>query len=201
MGSFPQLSLSRESDNGSFPCPTFTTRRRSEASLSVAPHFHLPIPNNTLKVILEGGLTQGHPRVEDALGRGLPRRHFLPSKFAVYFLDCSPPGDQQSGHILITSFPLRRFSQTFIDIREKEKKRGARGLNGRMQNDAAATITATGALDVSSPTTTEAATVATPSKDLLELQEKITKEILSSKLHLQEDEMKELQVSIVPGGR
>lgn len=92
---------------------------------------------------------------------------------------------------------MRRFSQTFIDIREKERKRGARGLNanGRMQRDdgAAATITATGALDGLLASTTTEAAVVTPSKDLLELQEKITKEILGSKL--QEAEMKELQVS------
>lgn len=97
---------------------------------------------------------------------------------------------------------MRRFSQTFIDIREKEKKRGARGLMVSMQRDdngansGVATITA--ALESSSSTTTEAA-VVTPSKDLLELQEKITKEILSSKL--QEDEMKELQVSGETGWR
>lgn len=95
---------------------------------------------------------------------------------------------------------MRRFSQTFIDIREKEKKRGARGLMVSMQRDdngansGIATLTAA----LESSTTTEAA-VVTPSKDLLELQEKITKEILSSKL--QEDEMKELQVSGETGWR
>lgn len=65
-----------------------------------------------------------------------------------------------------------------------------------MQRDdsanAAATITATGALEGIMSTTE--APVVTPSKDLLELQEKITKEILGSKL--QEAEMKELQVGV-----
>lgn len=64
--------------------------------------------------------------------------------------------------------------------------------NGANSNSGA-TITAEGLMS-----TTEAAAAVTPSKDLLDLQEKITKEILGSKL--QEAEMKELQVSYaVPG--
>lgn len=60
-----------------------------------------------------------------------------------------------------------------------------------MQRDQGATAQTVTALE-GILATTEAAAAATPSKDLLELQEKITKEILSSKL--QEAEMKELQV-------
>lgn len=87
-----------------------------------------------------------------------------------------------------------RFSQTFIDIREKERKRGARGLIsiplkypkieeklfGEEMNE---TSDSSNNSNSNSPFKPE---------DLLELQEKITKEILSSKL--QEKEMQELQV-------
>lgn len=89
-----------------------------------------------------------------------------------------------------------RFSQNFIDIREKEKKRGARGLITVPQkypdsmlrgSDAAATTE-----DGAAPTTPAPDTFI--ADDLLDLQEKITKEILKSKL--QENERQDLQASI-----
>lgn len=85
--------------------------------------------------------------------------------------------------LILMCFPflMRRFSQTFIDIREKERKRGARGLlaGNSMQRDegganaGAATITASHGRPALVESTTEAAVVVTPSKDLLELQEKM----------------------------
>lgn len=92
---------------------------------------------------------------------------------------------------------MRRFSQEFVDVREKEKKRGTRGLitmphkiSSSRQfelEEGASSPDGLGELD-------EAMTTAAfPTKEhLKELQEKITKEILSSKL--EENEMKELQV-------
>lgn len=100
-------------------------------------------------------------------------------------------------HASLSAFLLRRFSQSFIDIREKEKKRGARGLQSMQRDGYGANSGATITAELDGGATTEAVTAATPSKDLLELQEKITKEILSSKL--QENEMKELQVSVRGG--
>lgn len=100
---------------------------------------------------------------------------------------------------------LCRFSQTFIDIKEKERKRGARGLvtvpnktqakleqkllNAESINDTSSTTNDTTTKIDTHLTTTE------PSKtdDLTMLQQKITKEIFSS--NLKETEMNELQVS------
>ena len=91
-----------------------------------------------------------------------------------------------------------RFSQTFIDIREKERKRLQRGLVSvppkypkldekllNANNDTEHTV-ATGINREDNPN-------GFKPEHLLELQEKITKEILSTKL--QEDEMHELQVN------
>lgn len=95
-----------------------------------------------------------------------------------------------------------RFSQTFIDIREKERKRSQRGLvsvppkfpkidddklAAEHRNDTAENGTA------AMPINRDDNPNGFKPEHLLELQEKITKEILSTKL--KEDEMHELQVS------
>lgn len=107
-------------------------------------------------------------------------------------------------------FAFHRFSQTFIDIREKERKRLQRGLvsvppkypkldDDKLvadQRNESNNGTANG--NVSSSTTTSLPINRDDNPNgfkpehLLELQEKITKEILSTKL--QENEMHELQV-------
>lgn len=94
-----------------------------------------------------------------------------------------------------------RFSQNFIDIREKERKRGTRGLvsvppkipkefDGLGGNGSDTTRSEGGSDDEKIK---EQSMNKFKPEDLLELQEKITKEILSTKL--QEKEMHELQVS------
>lgn len=92
----------------------------------------------------------------------------------------------------------------FIDIREKEKKRGVRGLvtvptNSKYDNLLSAAAAAAAANETSDTTAGAGAardehinSGPIKAEDLLELQEKITKEILSSKL--QESDMQELQV-------
>jgi wingless-type MMTV integration site family protein 5 len=90
-----------------------------------------------------------------------------------------------------------RFSQNFIDIREKERKRGARGLvtvpkvTETMGNETAAD-------NSTSTTTIVTTTTLSPEEqakadEMLKLQQKITQEILNS--NLKEKEMNELQVS------
>lgn len=80
-----------------------------------------------------------------------------------------------------------RFSQNFIDIREKERKRGARGLvtvpkaTELMRNETAA------------DNTTTTTTLSPEADEMLKLQQKITQEILNS--NLKEKEMNELQVN------
>lgn len=92
-----------------------------------------------------------------------------------------------------------RFSQSFIDIREKERKRGIRGLvsvpqNSKIDEKLLESIndTNSGSDGSGGGSTSENSNKFKP-EDLIELQEKITKEILSTKL--QEKEMHELQVS------
>lgn len=98
----------------------------------------------------------------------------------------------------------------FIDIREKEKKRGVRGLvtvptNTKYDNLLSAANNDTTADSVANGGASSASTKESSSEngnnnnngpikpeDLLELQEKITKEILSSKLD--ESDMQDLQV-------
>lgn len=85
-----------------------------------------------------------------------------------------------------------RFSQNFIDIREKERKRGARGL---------VTVPKTVEL-VGNETSADNATVISTTtlspeeqskaEEMLKLQQKISQEILNS--NLKENEMNELQV-------
>lgn len=98
---------------------------------------------------------------------------------------------------------IYRFAQQFIDIREKERKRGTRGLITIPQKtkleEKLLTAAESSANDTiindpnSTVTTTEMSKLGgVDNDDLLELQEKITKEILSSKL--EEKEMQELQV-------
>lgn len=99
------------------------------------------------------------------------------------------------------SYLSRRFSQSFIDIREKEKKRGARGLvtvpNPKYDQMLGLPM------DMNMTDETQSSTVPNESggpikaEDLLDLQEKITKEILSSKLD--ESDMQDLQVNIIIG--
>lgn len=86
-----------------------------------------------------------------------------------------------------------RFAQSFIDIREKERKRGTRGLVSVPQNPKIDEKL----LGQTNESTNESEQInENPNKfkpeDLIELQEKITKEILSTRL--QEEEMHELQV-------
>lgn len=90
-----------------------------------------------------------------------------------------------------------RFSQQFIDIRENERKRSQRGVisvppkildeEKLLQND---TSNATTPIP---PTRVENNSPGFKTEHLLELQEKITKEILSTKLN--ENEMHALQVN------
>lgn len=92
-----------------------------------------------------------------------------------------------------------RFSQQFIDIRENERKRSQRGVvsipskypivhdENSLQNETRSNINASiiQRSEINSP--------GFKPEHLLELQEKITKEILSTKLG--ESEMHELQVN------
>lgn len=106
-----------------------------------------------------------------------------------------------SGEHNSINLPLKffsRFSQNFIDIREKERKRGTRGLVSVPQKYPKideklldATINETDATRNNNENENENPNKFKP-EDLLELQEKITKEILSTKL--QEKDMHELQV-------
>lgn len=89
-----------------------------------------------------------------------------------------------------------RFSQQFIDIRENERKRSQRGVisvppkvdeEKLLQNDT------TNATTPIPPTRVENNSPGFKTEHLLELQEKITKEILSTKLN--ENEMHALQVT------
>lgn len=95
------------------------------------------------------------------------------------------------------SFNIFRFAQSFIDIREKEKKRGARGLITVPQKFDKFPSTGSDANDTHESEDAfiqrEGANGPIKAEDLIELQEKITKEILGSKL--QESERNELQVS------
>lgn len=94
-------------------------------------------------------------------------------------------------------FCLSRFSQQFIDIRENERKRSQRGVisippkideeKTLLQNE---TSNATTPIP---PPRIENNSPGFKTEHLLELQEKITKEILSTKLN--ENEMHALQVS------
>lgn len=85
----------------------------------------------------------------------------------------------------------KRFSQNFIDIREKERKRGARGL---------VTVPTKTEL-LGNETSVDNATIVTTmspeeqakAEDMLKLQQKITQELLNS--NLKENERNELQVS------
>lgn len=84
-----------------------------------------------------------------------------------------------------------RFSQTFIDIREKEKKRGPRGLMTLPQR--IDKIDEKISPEIANDTEHQHQPLFKP-EDIKELQEKIKKEIEESKL--QEKEMQELQVRI-----
>lgn len=88
-------------------------------------------------------------------------------------------------------FVVGRFSQNFIDIREKERKRGARGLvtvptkTELMGNETSA--------DNATVATTQSPEEQSKAEDMLKLQQKITQELLNS--NLKESERNELQVS------
>lgn len=100
-------------------------------------------------------------------------------------------------------YHLDRFAQQFIDIREKERKRGTRGLITIPQKTKLEEKLLTAAETANDTMTDQNFTASTESDrlavtendDLVELQKKITKEILSSKL--EEKEMQELQVGIL----
>lgn len=82
-----------------------------------------------------------------------------------------------------------RFAQSFIDVRESERKRLQRGIitapvNNRKQNTALNSESLNGSTSQNAP--------SSKAEHLLELQEKITREILSTKLA--ESEMNALQV-------
>ncbi|CRK90869.1 CLUMA_CG004559, isoform A [Clunio marinus] len=86
-----------------------------------------------------------------------------------------------------------KFSQNFIDIREKERKRGARGLvtvptkNEAMGNE-------TSADNATTVSTTLNPEEQAKADDMLKLQQKITQELLNS--NLKENERNELQEKI-----
>lgn len=92
-------------------------------------------------------------------------------------------------YFLFTFLRQKRFSQNFIDIREKERKRGARGL-----------VTVPTKTELGNETSADNATVVTTlspeeqakADDMLKLQQKITQELLNS--NLKENERNELQV-------
>ena len=88
-------------------------------------------------------------------------------------------------------FRIERFSQNFIDIREKERKRGARGL--------VTVPTKTELLGNETSADNSTVTTLSPEEqakadDMLKLQQKITQELLNS--NLKENERNELQVRI-----
>ncbi|GAB0088308.1 Protein Wnt [Sergentomyia squamirostris] len=86
-----------------------------------------------------------------------------------------------------------KFSQTFIDIREKEKKRGPRGLISSLPQRINKVDDKISPESNDTIITTEHPPLFKP-EDIKELQEKIKKEIEESKL--QEQEMQELQEKI-----
>lgn len=111
--------------------------------------------------------------------------------------------------LIFRCFAFFRFSQTFIDIREKERKRLQRGLVSvppkypKLDDDKLIADQRKDSNDGSENSSVSSTTTSLPinrddnpngfkPEHLLELQEKITKEILSTKL--QENEMHELQV-------
>lgn len=107
---------------------------------------------------------------------------------------------------------MYRFAQNFIDVREKERKRGTRGVitipqkfskleeklltEGVNETNPAVDIgsTDTNSSDPDSMSKDNEAANKINADALMELQQKIAKEILSAKL--QEDERSELQVII-----
>lgn len=96
--------------------------------------------------------------------------------------------------IIVTSIYQFRFSQTFIDIREKERKRGARGLVSipLKYPKIDEKLLAEEMNETSENSSNSNSNSPFKPEDLLELQEIINKEIFSSKV--QEKEMQELQV-------
>lgn len=88
-------------------------------------------------------------------------------------------------------FELSSFAQSFIDVRESERKRLQRGIitaptGNRKQNQAVNG-------EANNGSTSQPLAPSSKAEHLLELQEKITREILSTKLA--ESEMNALQVS------
>ncbi|CAD7077424.1 unnamed protein product [Hermetia illucens] len=84
-----------------------------------------------------------------------------------------------------------KFSQTFIDIRETERKRGARGLislppKSKGGSDSPENRNNSTGGDLGANKFNGSNTTSFKPEDLLELNEKITKEILNSKLHEKE---------------
>lgn len=136
--------------------------------------------------------------------------HELLVRFYGSLLKCSihPTNDFEAFSNQQYSPFFSRFSQQFIDIRENERKRSQRGLvsipskysklddDKSTQNETASN--ANGTTATATTTITQRPEINTPGfkpEHLLELQEKITKEILSTKLG--ENEMHELQVNIM----
>lgn len=100
-----------------------------------------------------------------------------------------------NSNIFVTVF--HRFSQTFIDIREKEKKRGARGLITIPNTKYDQMLGLPMDINMTDESSTDVPNESggqIKAEDLLDLQEKITKEILSSKLD--ENDMQDLQVNM-----
>lgn len=93
----------------------------------------------------------------------------------------------------------RRFSQIFIDIREKERKRLQRGLVSvplkypKLDEKLLSELTANDTDESTAVNRDDNPSSGFKPEHLLELQEKITKEILGTRL--KESEMQELQVS------
>lgn len=112
-------------------------------------------------------------------------------------------------HIFFHFFSCR-FAQEFVDIKERERKRGTRGLSAlqrsNFEKDSAAAATSKKELNSNSTVSNANVTEKSVSSEsenketidptiIRELQERITKEILNSKL--QEKDMQELKVCYI----
>lgn len=91
---------------------------------------------------------------------------------------------------------MKRFSQTFIDIREKERKRGARGLVTVPTKHEQKLLGNETAVDVAiNVTTTLSPEEQLKADEIAKLQQKISHELLNS--NLEKKEINELQVSVI----
>lgn len=129
--------------------------------------------------------------VSDFFGIFLGSRQFdavLGERILIQFIHEIHKNFPQVLHKLTEILSFRkRFSQNFIDIREKERKRGARGLV-----TVPTKVELMGNETSADNSTTLSPEEQTKAEDMLKLQQKITQELLNS--NLKESERNELQV-------